>query len=117
MVALGTEQEQELRNALGEIIEEVLRTEIVQYVNVEFPAYYSEPNADFNSAVERVRNGWLYANPFISKLTETVNYIATISGRPPVYSREDLQRMGTRSVVAFNNFIDEFARRGQNNEA
>ncbi len=117
LMALGTEQEQELRNALGEIIEEVLKTEIVQYVNVEFPAYYAEPNADFNSAVERVRQGWLHSSPFISKLTETVNHIATISGQPPVYSREDLQRMETRSSAAFNNFIDEFARRGQNNEA
>ena len=71
----------------------------------------------FNSAVERVRQGWLHSSPFVSKLTETVNHIATISGQPPVYSREDLQRMETRSSAAFNNFIDEFARRGQNNEA
>lgn len=117
MMALGTEQEQELRNALGEIIEEVLRTEIVQYVNVEFPAYYSEPDADFNSAIQRVREGWLYSSPFVSKLTETVNHIATITGQPPVYSREDLQRMENRSNMAFNNFMDEFARRGQNNES
>ncbi len=114
---LGTEQEQASRNILGEIIEDVLQTEMVQYVQVEFPAYYSEPNADFNSAVERVRQAWLLTSPFISKLEETVNYISTVSGQPPVYNREDLQRMKTRSSAAFNNFIDEFARRGQNNEA